>query len=101
MKEKQRKMLLDLRSQLVGKLHTQPFTVYQDSVIEELLKAQPKTLKDLSKVKGFPEGGKRLEGFGEAVIAIFNATDKVDKFEVITKGGAPALVTKLKSLDAF
>lgn len=97
MKEKQRELLLQLRSDLVGKMHVQPFTIYTDDVIEALLEAQPKSLEELANVKGFPEGGKRIAGFGGAVIAVFTKCDKIDGIEV----SGNRIVTKLKPLEAF
>lgn len=100
-KAKQRELLIDLRSQLVGKMHVQPFTIYNDKTIEDLLEAQPKTIEDLSKVKGFPASGKRLKGFGEAVIAIFNSTDSIDSIDVSGNNEKLEVSTKLKRMSAF
>lgn len=80
--EKQRKLLLELRSKLVGKLHTLPYTVFNDSTLEDLLEVQPKTLNELAEVKGFPAEGKRVKGFGEAIIMIFKDTQKIESIEV-------------------
>ena len=33
MRRKQRELLLELRSKLVGQLHTQPFTIYNDDMM--------------------------------------------------------------------
>ena len=101
MREKQKTLLLDLRSALVGKLHTQPFTIYNDATIEALLDAQPKSLVELSKVKGFPENGKRIKGFGEAVIAVFTKCDQIQTIDVkITQSGISVGVT-LNPISAF
>jgi len=82
METKQRELLNELRSTLVGKLHVQPYIVYDDATIERLLKMQPKTLDDLKQIKGFPEKGKRFKGFGDQIIAIFNKTDSIQGFDV-------------------
>lgn len=82
-KSNQKKMLLELRSKLVGKLHVHPFTVYRDDTIELLLEQQPKSIDELTKIKGFPKDGKRVKGFGLAIVAIFNNTKEEGK-EVIT-----------------
>ena len=50
---KQRELLVALRAKLIGTKHTLPFTIYSDETIEDLLKAQPATLEELTKVKGF------------------------------------------------
>ena len=52
-RKSQEEQLLQLRSQLVGVLHTQPASVYPDETIEALLDAQPKSIGELPKVKGF------------------------------------------------
>lgn len=71
-KNEQREQLIELRHQLIGVLHTQPHTIYNNETIEKLLEVQPKSLDELATVKGFPRDGKRIKCFGKAVIAIFN-----------------------------
>ena len=99
--EKQRQLLIDLRSQLIGSKHTLPFTIYSDDTIEDLLEAQPMTLEQLAKVKGFPANGKRLNGFGESVVAIFTNTDSIAEINVSTDAGALKITTKLENLSVF
>lgn len=74
---KQRRLLMGLRSSLVGKEHTLPFTIYNDETIELLLQAQPQSLEELSQVKGFPKDGKRVKGFGESIVKIFTDTNNI------------------------
>ena len=101
-KTEQRQALLSLRSQLVGKMHVQPFTIYKDETVEALVKTQPKTLAELSKVKGFPKDGKRIKGFGEAIIAIFTAIpgNKVIPEVTINKGQVE-VSTIVEKLNVF
>ncbi len=87
----QRQLLEELRSQLVGDLHTQPFTIYTDETIEDLLKAQPTSLEELSKVKGFPRDGKRIKQFGASIVAIFKGDGK----------SIPAPNVQTKPMDFF
>lgn len=101
MEKKQRKLLLELRSRLVGEMHVQPFTIYNDVTIEELLRRKPRTLEDLSEVKGFPKTGKRIKGFGELVVAIFNNTDSISEIEVNVNGKDAGVSCKLKQLASF
>lgn len=82
LEQRQKQLLEQLRSELVGKLHTQPFTIYTDKTITDLIKAQPKTMVELSRVKGFPKDGKRIKGFGEAVLAIFSDTDRIETLQI-------------------
>lgn len=94
--DKQRQLLLDLRSKLVGKLHVQPYIVYDDATIELLLKEQPKTLDALKQIKGFPEKGKRFKGFGVSICAIFNDTDNLSGIDVDQTGRITAVPKKIE-----
>lgn len=100
-KQKQKQLLLDLRSQLVGKMHTQPFTIYTDSTVEALLEAQPKSLEKLAKVKGFPKDGKRIKGFGEAVVQIFVDCASIESIEVGANDAGLTVETTLRPMSAF
>ena len=101
MREKQRELLIKLRSALIGEKNTLPYCIYSDATIEHLLDAQPKTIEELVKVKGFPEGGKRVTGFGEAIISIFNGKD-VEKFELGKDNkGEVCINTKIKPIKVF
>ena len=103
MRDKQRKLLLDLRSSLIGKLNTMPYCIYTDEAIEALLNAKPKTIDELTKVKGFPKEGKRVKGFGEAILAIFNNTDQIEGFTLNTEGKDEGMSvgTTLRRISAF
>ena len=99
MRNKQRQLLMELRSVLIAKKATLPYCIYTDETIEDLLDAQPKTIAELAKIKGFPEKGKR---FGEAVVAIFRDTDKIDSFDLEEgKNSDVSVGTHLKRLSAF
>lgn len=93
---KQRELLVALRAKLIGTKHTLPFTIYSDETIEDLLKAQPATLEELTKVKGFPANGKRVAGFGECIVKIFTSTDEVSNITVETSGDGVNVKTELK-----
>ena len=97
MKEKQ--LLLELRSKLVASMHVKPFTIYNDATIEELLRAKPASLAELEKVKGFPKNGKRIAGFGEAIVAIF-AGEEIETFEIANDGGF-SVEPKVQKMEAF
>lgn len=101
-KEKQRGLLLALRSELVGKLHTQPFTIYNDKTIEYLIEAQPQSLEELKEVNGFPEHGKRFKGFGESIIQIFNETVCVEEIKTESlSDGSIKITTVAKPMNSF
>ena len=93
--DKQRQLLLDLRSKLVSKMHVQPYIVYDDDTIELLLQKQPKTLDDLKQIKGFPEKGKRFKGFGLSVCAIFNDKEQLDGIDVDDTGHVTPVPKKI------
>lgn len=95
MRTKQKELLLKLRSMLVGKMHVQPYIVYDDETIERLLDLQPKTLNDLKQIKGFPEKGKRFKGFGVQVVAIFNDTNSISDFDLDATGSIKAMPKKM------
>lgn len=99
--EQQRALLLKLRSKLVGKNRTLPYTIYTDRNIGDLLKAQPKSLAELAKIKGFPETGVRFKGFGEAIVGIFTGVEKIESIEVTEKNGDFIFETKLKRMNIF
>lgn len=101
LREQQRALLLSLRSKLVGQNHTLPYTIYKDTEIEALLAKQPHTTEELSTVKGFPDGGKRLKGFGEAILHIFNNTTGIKDIALKVENGVPEVVTTLKKMDLF
>lgn len=96
---REKELLINLRSKLVGEKHTLPYTIYTDDTIEELLKVRPKSIEELSKVKGFPAKGKRVKGFGEAVVAIF--TSEIKDFKLEIKDGKPEVTTVLKKMKVF
>lgn len=98
-REKKRDLLIKLRSDLTGELHTLPYTVYRDSDIERLLDKEPKSIEELVAIRGFPVEGKRVKGFGEAIVSIFN--DSVEKIEVVGRNGSTEVVTKLKPMSLF
>lgn len=100
-KEQQKQALTQLRSQLVGSMHVQPFTIYNDATINELVKAQPKTLSELARVKGFPVTGKRIKGFGDAIIAIFNEQASGVKTKIIMKNGDAEVQYTMEKLSVF
>ena len=98
---KQRELLIELRSALVGSNHTLPFTIYNDDTIEDLLKAQPKSLDELVKVKGFPKNGKRVKGFGESIVEIFKGTNNIEGFNIKINKDKLEVSTKIKKSSVF
>lgn len=93
--------LIQLREQLIGELHTLPYTIYNDDTIENLLNVRPQSIEELIKVKGFPEKGKRVKGFGEAVVQIFVELDSIEKIKVEEKDGEFEVITELSTMSLF
>lgn len=97
----QRKLLEDLRSKLIGEHHTLPFTIYSDETIELLLQKQPKTLEELVQIKGFPKNGKRVKGFGEYVVRIFNDPEAIENATVTNTDDGLTVNVQFKNLNYF
>lgn len=97
----EREALVHLREQLIGELHTLPYTIYDDATMEALLDARPQSIEALTQVKGFPEKGKRVKGFGEAVVKIFTELDRLEEIGVKNNGGNIEVVTKLQPMNCF
>lgn len=93
--------LILLRERLIGELHTLPYTIYSDETIEDLLDARPQSIEELVQVKGFPETGKRVKGFGEAVVQIFVGLEKIKEFEVKENNGKFEVITELHDMSIF
>jgi len=98
--QNQRELLKQLRSEMTGSKHTLPFTVFRDEEIEALLKTQPKTIEALTKVKGFPKDGKRVKGYGQAIVDIFNGKS-IDRFSIGGTGENVKVTTLLKKSAVF
>ena len=99
--EKQRTLLKELRSKLVGSQRTLPYTVYRDKDIEALLKAQPMTLEELGKVKGFPADGKRFTNYGNSILAVFKNPDSINSFSLDLSKSVPEIRVEAKKVNAF
>ena len=93
-----RKMLVDLRSEIISAFHTLPYTVYTDETLELLLVAKPKTIEELAEIKGFPAEGKRIKGFGEAIVAIFDDSKEIKSITVkdSEEGEEEEIITELE-----
>lgn len=68
----EREMLLELRKAIAKKSGQATYLVYNDVELEMLLKERPKTLEELTALKGFPKTGKRVAAYGNALVRIFN-----------------------------
>lgn len=98
----ERELLKKLRGHMAYKKGVEPFRVFRDVELELLLQVKPKTIKELTTIKGFPAGGKRVEGYGEAIIAIFNKPQEIKDFNInLDKDGEPTAKIVLKQMSVF
>lgn len=89
-RETERQKLLELRSKVAKDNGQSTYLVFNDEEMEMLLDARPKTIGDLSKLKGFPKDGKRVEAYGMELVKIFD-----------NRGGMSALLEKMNSSNIF
>lgn len=101
-KNKQRELLNSFRSQMSREKRIKVFKVFTSKNIEDIIEAQPQTIEQLSKIKGFPLDGMRIRGYGEAIINIIKNTDRVSEISVDTDAnGEIAIQTSMEKLGIF
>ena len=96
---REKEMLLKLRSEVAKKSGQSTYWVPNDNEIEMLLKVRPKTIEELTSLKGFPVKGKRVAAYGNAIIDIF--TKKVSKIEINGQGEDIKARAGLESTSIF
>lgn len=64
--------LLELRSKVAKREGQSTYLVFNDNELEVILNERPKTLEELSKIKGFPKDGKRVKAYGIELVSIFD-----------------------------
>lgn len=88
--DRQEILLRKLRGHLAYSKQCKPYCIFRDIELNMLLRVKPLTLEDLSKIKGFPKEGARLNNYGEAIIQIFKDCSTIEDFEVsLNKEGEP------------
>lgn len=60
-----------LKKYRMEKSPSAPYKVFSNAMLESILKEKPKSLNALKNIKGFPEGGIRIQKYGEDIIKIF------------------------------
>jgi ribonuclease D len=99
---KQEELLRKLRGHLAYKKGVEPYVIFKDSELYEVLYVKPKTLEDLAKIKGFPAKGKRVAGWGQAIVDIFTTPDAIEDFDVkLDSSGEPVATTVMKKMNLF
>ena len=91
----ERELLKKLRGHMAYKKGVEPFRVFRDVELELLLQVKPKTIQELTTIK-------RVEGYGEAIIAIFNKPQDIKDFNInLDKDGEPTAKIVLKTMSIF
>lgn len=95
-------LLKKLRGHLAYAKQVKPYVIFKDTELADLLKVKPKTLEELSTIKGFPSTGKRVSSWGQSIIDIFTKTDKIEDFKItLDSEGDPVSETILKKMEFF
>lgn len=98
----EKELLLKLRGHMAYKKGVEPFRVFRNVELDLLLEKQPKTIAELTQIKGFPAGGKRVLGYGNAIISIFNKPEEIKDFDVkLDKDGDPIADVILRPMTSF
>lgn len=101
-KKKQEKLLNEYRSQMSRDKHIKVFKVFTSENIKDVLDAQPHSLEELSRVKGFPKGGKRIQQYGEAIVDIITRCNEIENIHVhAATDGSPKMEMTLKQMNLF
>lgn len=96
---REKEQLLELRRQVAKKSGQATYLVPNDKEIEMILKVRPKSMEELTSIKGFPKTGKRVAAYGQAIIDIF--TKGVSSINVTGSGEDLVTKTTLKSSSIF
>lgn len=64
-----------LRNRLALKNCVAQYSVFKDEEMEQLLIKKPKTIEELSSIKGFPKNGSRVNRWGQDIIKVFQHKD--------------------------
>lgn len=99
---REEELLRKLRGHLAYAKQVKPYVIFKDEELKEILSKRPKTLDELSTIKGFPREGKRVEKWGQSIVDIFTKTEKIADFELKTDSdGEPSVTTKLVRMNLF
>lgn len=94
--------LRKLRGRLAYSKQCEPYKIFRDVELNLLLSEKPRTIENLSKIKGFPKTGKRVQNYGQAIIDCFNRPESIEDFDVkLDASGEPVANTVLKKMNLF
>lgn len=75
-----------LRNRIALKSGIAQYSVFKDEQLEELLKRKPKTIDELTSIKGFPKNGARVAKWGQDIIRVFQHNEspsrRTNKLEI-------------------
>lgn len=89
-REREREKLIELRSEVAKENGQSTYLVFNDEEMETILDVRPKTIDELSKIKGFPKDGKRVAAYGQRLVNIFDA-----------RGGLGSILGKMENSNFF
>lgn len=94
--------LIMLRNELCGKKHLLPYQIYTVPCAKAVVEAQPQTLEELGRVKGFPENGQRYRKYGESILYTLRNADSIQEFVVTpSEDGEADISPVLKKMSCF
>lgn len=91
---REKEQLIKLRSEVAKRSGQSTYLVPNDKEIEVLLKVRPKTIQELTALKGFPLKGKRVASYGQAIVDIF--TKDIQQVNYTGAGDSIRVVCDLK-----
>lgn len=89
-REREKERLIELRSEVAKENGQSTYLVFNDEELEILLDKRPKTIDELSQIKGFPKDGKRVAAYGQKLVNIFD-----------TRGGLGSILGKIENSNFF
>lgn len=89
-RESEREQLLDLRKSIAKREGQATYLVFNDAELEVLLDKRPKSIDELSSIKGFPKDGKRVAVYGRELVGIFKG-----------RGGVLSAISRLEDSNVF
>ena len=95
-------LLRKLRGYMAFKKQVEPYKIFRDIELDILLQVRPKTMDELTSIKGFPKTGARVACCGQSILDIFNRPKEIDDFTVeLDSKGNMLVSTELIKLSVF
>lgn len=95
-------LLRKLRGHMAYKKNVEPYRIFRDVELNMLLQVKPKTINELTSIKGFPKDGARVACCGQSILDIFNRPKEIEDFKVdMDDKGNLSVNTELIRLSVF